>query len=37
MDQAVGGMCQYRVDLTEPGEVDAELIGWIRQAWDASA
>ena len=32
-----GGMCQYKVDVTDPREVDAELIGWIRQAWDASA
>jgi hypothetical protein len=29
-----GGMCQYKVKLTSPSEVDAELIGWIRQAYD---
>ena len=32
-----GQMCQYRVRLTSPAEVDAELIAWIRAAYDASA
>jgi hypothetical protein len=32
-----GGMCNYKVKLTSPGEVDAELVGWIRQAFEASA
>ena len=32
-----GGMCQYRVKLTSPAEVDAELMAWIRVAYDASA
>jgi hypothetical protein len=32
-----GGMCQYKVDVTAPGQVDEELLGWIRQAYDASA
>jgi hypothetical protein len=31
-----GGMCQYRIDVTDPGEVDGELIAWIRQAYDAA-
>jgi hypothetical protein len=31
-----GGMCQYRVNVTDPAEVDAELIGWIREAYDAA-
>jgi len=31
-----GGMCQYRVNVTEPKQVDAELVGWIRQAYDAA-
>jgi hypothetical protein len=30
-------MCQYRIKLTSPAEVDAELVGWIRQAYDTSA
>jgi hypothetical protein len=28
-----GGMCQYRVSLTEAGEVDDELMGWVEQAY----
>ncbi len=32
-----GGMSQYTVDLTSPGEVDKELIGWIRKAFDGAA
>ena len=32
-----GGMCQYRVKLTAPGEVDAELMAWIRHAYDGAA
>jgi len=31
-----GGMCQYTVDLTSPGEVDKELINWIRRAFDSA-
>jgi hypothetical protein len=29
-------MCQYKVKVAEPGEVDAELIGWIKQAYEAA-
>ncbi|HSW29345.1 MAG TPA: DUF5655 domain-containing protein [Longimicrobiales bacterium] len=32
-----GGMCQYKVNVTDPAEVDAELVAWIRRAWGASA
>ena len=31
-----GRMCQYKVRLGEPGEVDAELIAWIRRAYAAA-
>jgi hypothetical protein len=31
-----GGMCQYKVRLAAVGEVDAELVGWIRAAYDAA-
>jgi hypothetical protein len=31
-----GGMCQYTVRLTDPKEVDSELIGWVKQAYDAA-
>lgn len=29
-------MCQYKVKLTEPAEVDAELLAWVRKAYDAA-
>jgi len=29
-----GGMCQYKVNLTDVKEVDKELIGWIKQAYE---
>jgi hypothetical protein len=32
-----GGMCQYRVRLSDPFEVDAELIAWLRHAYDAAS
>jgi hypothetical protein len=28
-----GGMCQYRVSLTDAGEVDEELMAWAAQAY----
>ncbi len=31
-----GGMCQYKVRIASPDEVDAELIGWIRSAYEAA-
>jgi hypothetical protein len=31
-----GGMCQYRVKLSAAAEVDAELLGWIRTAYDSA-
>jgi hypothetical protein len=31
-----GGMCQYKVRLAAAGEVDAELAGWLRQAYDSA-
>jgi len=31
-----GGMCQYKVKLASPSEVDDELVGWIRRAYDAA-
>lgn len=32
-----GGMCQYKVKITDAIEVDKELLAWIRKAYDASA
>lgn len=31
-----GQMCNYRVKLTDAKEVDAELIGWIRTAYESA-
>jgi hypothetical protein len=31
-----GGMCQYSVRLSAAGEVDAELLSWVRTAFDAA-
>lgn len=31
-----GGMCQYIVPLTNADEIDAKLIGYIKQAYDAA-
>ena len=32
-----GGMCQYRVRVAEAGDVDKELLSWIRRVYDESA
>jgi len=29
-------MCNYKVRVSSAGEVDAELVGWIRQAYDSA-
>jgi hypothetical protein len=34
--QPPGGMCQYKVFLTTPAEVDAELRAWLKQAYAAA-
>ncbi len=31
-----GGMCQYKVRIADPAEVDAELVEWIRRAYTAA-
>jgi hypothetical protein len=36
IEQKPGGMCQYKVRVAGKNEVDAQLIGWIRTAYDAS-
>ncbi len=34
LPQPPGGMCQYKVFLVSPDEIDQELLGWIRFAYD---
>ena len=34
--QEPGGMCQYKVYLSQTDEVDAELAAWLRQAYDTA-
>ena len=34
--QKPGGMCQFKVWLTDPKEIDKELLGWLRRAFDAA-
>lgn len=31
-----GQMCQYKVKVTDVKQVDKELIGWIKQAYESS-
>ena len=31
-----GGMCNFKVNLTDANEVDEELISWVRQAYEAA-
>jgi hypothetical protein len=31
-----GGMCQYKVAVSGAKEIDKELLGWVRQAFDAA-
>jgi len=31
-----GGMCQYKVRISTPAEVDTELIAWLRAAYEAA-
>ncbi|MGD9740178.1 MAG: DUF5655 domain-containing protein [Parvibaculaceae bacterium] len=34
--QPPGGMCQYKVRLSAPDDVDAEILAWTRRAFDAA-
>jgi hypothetical protein len=34
--QPPGGMCQYKVKLTGAEQVDEELVGWVRRAYDGA-
>jgi hypothetical protein len=34
--QPAASMCQYKVKLVDANEVDEELFGWLRAAFDAA-
>jgi hypothetical protein len=36
VEQPAGGMCNYKVKLTRPDEVDADLIAWLKQAYESA-
>jgi hypothetical protein len=36
MSMPPGGMCQYKVNVTAAEQVDDELVGWMRQAYEAA-
>jgi len=36
VEQPAGGMCNYKVRLTRPEEVDSELIAWLKQAYESA-
>ena len=31
-----GGMCPFKVEVTDASDVDAELLAWVRRAYDAA-
>jgi hypothetical protein len=37
IEQPAGGMCNYKVKLTDVSEVNSELVKWVRAAFDAAA
>ena len=32
-----GGMCQYKLRISAPGEIDAALHAWLKAAYDSAA
>jgi hypothetical protein len=37
IEQKPGGMCQYKVRLSKTEEVDQQLLGWLKTAYDSAA
>jgi hypothetical protein len=36
LEQLKGSMCNYIVNLTDAQEVDAELVAWIKSAYEGA-
>lgn len=36
LEQPAGGMCNYKVKITDVGEVDDELIAWVMYAYESA-
>ena len=36
VEMPAGGMCNFKVKVSQAGEVDGELIAWIRQAYEGA-
>jgi hypothetical protein len=36
LEQKPGGMCQYKVFLENPHQVDAEFLGWLQRAYESA-
>ena len=36
LEQPKGSMCNYIIQLTDAKEVDAELLGWIKSAYEGA-
>jgi hypothetical protein len=36
LEQPKGSMCNYIVNLTDPKDVDRELVGWIKSAYEGA-
>lgn len=36
LEQPKGSMCNYIVSLTDPKEVDSELVGWLKAAYEGA-
>ena len=34
--QPPASMCQYTLRLGQPAEIDADLLGWVRRAFEAA-
>jgi len=36
LEQPAGSMCNFKVKLSDPGDVDSDMVAWMRQAYDSA-